>query len=466
MKGLKTILGIALSTATLGGAIAVGAVSLDSNKMNKTEAATNGRFTILIDDDSWWKNDYAQIWATYSSAGEIRITPDPDLGTVENDGFTWHDFGSSGWYAVLTMEVDTSTFTYGNFYFQRKNPADGADWGNSGWTLSPSAVKNGTCNTVRIASDNSFYQDWGNYWKITTYHGVSNYSNLSSATKSCYLKSAGYSFSETPAPLADGSEFVGWYTDTALTKSWDGSFSSDMTVYAKYASTTARFVDSTGADSDFMEYNSANNQWEGIRYFSANEKFKVKKTVGSTPTLYSALDSSLPTSVATSDGTWVTVKSAGTYAVYFKGDNTMWIQTASATLEAYMYAGYFLTNIGCDANGVNAPTGWSDCATRYGTLSPDAKNLIYNFNTASAEEGDDIADMIERYEWAINHNPNTLSHFIVNGSGAERPISGSRIVNPVSIDTNNSMIIIITIASIITLAAVGGYFIIRRRKHN
>ena len=458
MKGLKTLIAIALSTAGLGTAVTLGVVS-NNEKVAETKAATNGRFTILIDDDSYWKDAYAQIWATYSDAGQVRITPDPDLGTVENDGFTWHDFGSSGWYAVLTMEVDTSTFTYGNFYFQRKNPADGGDWGNSGWVLSPSMVKNGTCNTVRIASDNSFKQDWGNYWKITTYSGLTSYASTTGATKAAYLKSASYNFMPEDPAAPTGYEFTGWYTDKNFSNKWTSSSkpTADTTLYAKYEAVSVAFD-----DGDPLTYNSANQQYEGIKYFAAGGKFHIVKTVGSTPTNCATLDSYMSSSVATSDGTDITVVAAGTYAVYFKHDNTIWIQTAADYLEAYMYAGYFLTNVGCDSTGANLPSGWSTCASRYSTLSNAAKDYIYSFNVATAEEGDDIADMIERYHHACNAH-SSLEKFIKNSSGASRTIpSGSRNIMPIANETN--YIVIITIIGVIALSATGACFLLRKKR--
>ena len=37
-----------------------------------------------------------------------------------------------------------------------------------------------------------------------------------------------------PSPTKEGYEFVGWYTDMRLSKPWDGSVSSDLTLYAKW----------------------------------------------------------------------------------------------------------------------------------------------------------------------------------------------------------------------------------------
>ena len=458
MKTLKTLVAIALSAAGLGTAVTLGVVANNDQKIESANAAVDGRFSILIHDDSWWNDAYAKIYATYSSAGEIRITPDSDLGTVENDGFSWQDIGGT-WYAVLTMEVDTSTFTYDNFNFQRRSPSDGSDWGNSGWVLSPAKVKNQTANTVVIDSSNTFKQDWGNYWKITTYSGLTSYASLTGATKKAYLKSASYSFVPDNPEAPNGYEFVGWYTDKSFTTQWTSSSraTADTTLYAKYAVASAEFD-----DGDPLTYNSANQQYEGIKYFDAGAKFHIVKTVDGVSTNYAALDSYMSSSVATSDGDDVTVIAAGTYAVYFKSDNTIWIQTADASLEAYMYAGYFLTNVGCDSTGVSLPSGWSTCATRYSTLSNDAKNYIYAFDIENAGETDDIKAMIERYNYACNAHP-SLEKFIKNSSGASRTVpSASRNIMPITNDSNT--IVIITVISVISLSAVGAFFLLRKKR--
>ena len=65
IKSFLGCLGIGMAVSlSVGLGTAAGVKNTDVKGAN---AANNGRFSILIDDDSWWKNDYAQIWATYSS---------------------------------------------------------------------------------------------------------------------------------------------------------------------------------------------------------------------------------------------------------------------------------------------------------------------------------------------------------------------------------------------------------------
>ena len=261
------------------------------------------------------------------------------------------------------------------------------------------------------------------------------------------------------------------YSSWASVGTYNGKvFKYETETWVDYVETTVHFVTQAGSLGNELNFNSANGQYEGVYTTTTDgEKFKIRKTVGTEDTDYAALDSYMSDEVATSDGTWVTIVKAGAYMVYFKGDNTMWIQDAEPSLVAYAYAGYFLTNVGCDPNGVAAPTGWSDCATRYSNLNDDAKNYIYNFDVSTAESGDDIAAMIARYEWAIKHNPNSLSHFIVNAGGTERPISSSNMVTVYKASSNNSNhipVIAIVASSIAMVTLLGAGLMIKHRKED
>lgn len=461
MKSLKTILAIALSTAGLGTAVTLGAFSTNKS-VSETKATNNSRLNIFIHNSSWWKTDSAWIGLTYNSTTDsspLHITADTDFGV--SYGFSWMDFGDTN-YGVLSMITDLDAIAagdYNNLGIRRRNPSDlSDDWGNL-WGSQPNIVN--STNTLVIDNNNSLVVDWGYYWKITTYSGLTSYSSLTGANKKAYLKSASYNFMpDDPTDVPVGYEFVGWYTDTSFTNQWTTSSkpTADTTLYAKYESVSVQFD-----DGDSLSYNAENKEYEGIKYFDAGAKFHIVKTLGSVTTNCATLNSYMSSSVATSDGTDVTVVAAGTYAVYFKkSDNTIWIQTAEASLEAYMYAGYFLANIGCDSTGVNLPSGWSTCASRYSTLSSDAKDYIYAFDVSGAEDNDNIVKMIERYNHACNAHP-SLEKFIKNSSGASRTIpSGSRNIMPIANDSNT--IVIITIVSVISLSALGAFFLLRKKR--
>lgn len=490
-KLTKTFFGLLLGT-TISLGIGVGLKANSSNQIHEVKAATAGRFNVFIHPDCYWKNDSAHILAvfsdstnTFASGTAMRITPDSDLGV--SNGYSWIDIGGTE-YAVLSMAVDYDDFTYDNFLFGRHDPsnstidkstfsnwADNWAWAEidgtwynqgSGWVCNPKGLSSN--NTVVITKkmlDSStagaaFQQDWGNYWKMTTYSGKASYSNLSGATKSAYLKSAGYEFvpgDPGDAPL--GYEFAGWYTETSFTNQWTSSsrMTADTTLYAKYNAVNVTFN-----NGDPLTWNSTNQQYEAIEYFNANDTFHIVKTVGSVSTNFATLDTYVSSSVATSDGTNVTVKVAGTYAVYFKNDNTIYLGTADPLQEAYMYAGFFLTNVGCDATGASLPSGWTTVANRYATLSDDAKDIFYSAD--ANEAGDTIEQTVARYDHAIASHT-SLTKFMVNKGGTPR--ASHRNANAISLvngSMNNAMIIVVVIASLGILTAGAYYFFKKSRK--
>ena len=389
-------------------------------------------------------------------ATALQITADSDFNPT--NGLYWTNFGDD-WYGIVSAVVDIDDITssnYDNIAVMTGKSGDGG-WFSGIWGLTPATV--GTTNTIRCTSSNSLAADWGNYWKMTTYSGVTSYANLNAATKGYYLKSAGYEFVPDTPSVPSGYAFAGWYTEPSFTNQWTSSsrMTADTELYAKYDQITAALDDGTD-----LEWNSTNSQYETIKYFDANDTFHVIKTIGSASTNYAELDSYMSSDVATSDGSNVTVKVAGTYAIYFKtNDWTIWLELADATQEAYMYAGYFLTTVGCDPNGVNLPSGWSAVAARYANLSGDAKDLFYN--SSANESGNTIEQTAARYDHAVSGHAG-LTRFMVNKSGTARASGASRLSVVPSVNSSNAIILVAIISSMM-LIAVGGFFAYKK-KHN
>ena len=213
--------------------------------------------------------------------------------------------------------------------------------------------------------------------------------------------------------------------------------------------------------------NSGNFQVFGNISLSATDEFKlVHKTNNGAATYVNGYEahSSISSYFSVTDN--ISCSKAGNYAIYYPADGKIYI-TDHAHADADEWAQYFLNNVGCDANGVNKPTGWDDCATEYGKLSGDAKNLIY---PASANEnGSFIEKAMARYDWAVSHNSNIkeADRFVKNSSGTVR--AASNVVSPLSpIVENNAtnVALIIVIVSTISLVALGGFFFIKRKKEN
>lgn len=272
------------------------------------------------------------------------------------------------------------------------------------------------------------------------------------------------------------SEFVGGTGNFKALTSYTLNLTVKSTFYTNWGSDvfiklgetrTVQFVDSSGNIYDGTEnLVEESNQFTGlITTTTAGAKFRIKDTIGSVDNYYNALENGV--TLATVSGDYISITTSGTYMIYFKkASHESWVSEAGETQQAYFYANYFLAKVGCDPEGLEIPSGWSNCASRYAILSDDAKDFIYNFDVSKAESGDDVAEMIERYEWAINHNPNSLSHFITNRSGTARAISASRVINPaIEVKTNNYIIAVVVISSI-SLISLGGFFFLRKRKED
>ncbi len=245
------------------------------------------------------------------------------------------------------------------------------------------------------------------------------------------------------------------------------NYGSDVTI--KLGETrTVQFTDESnnvfaGTDNLVAE----SNQYTGLITTNvANAKFRIKDTIGETVTYHGTLEAGVTAAVV--DGDFIKVASEGTYAVYYKkASHDCWVTAAEEDQEAYAYAAYFLSNIGCDEDGILAPSGWTTCATRYGKLSNDAKDFIYE-----AEDhwtlNDALYNMIQTYNWALNHNPNraSMSHFIVDHSGNARDIPAGTLNFAPTVETSNITPVVIILVTTISLVAVGSIFVIRRRKEN
>ena len=249
----------------------------------------------------------------------------------------------------------------------------------------------------------------------------------------------------------------------------------DYTYYAVREEIVVSFVGEDGKAYPYtsvleFELDNDTKQYAGLITVSdTSAKMRIKKVTGESVTYHNTLEDGV--SVASESGDFIQFNAIGTYSVYFKVSGKMWIQAATARDESYMFAKYFLHNVGCDDDGVNAPSGWGTVASRYATLSDGSKNDIYGINIGTLAVGDAIRDMIECYNWALTHNPhrNSMTHFIENAAGDARAIPNARTTNGVvSATTASDSTTLITIISIsvVSFVAIGGYFFFRKRRQD
>ncbi len=163
----------------------------------------------------------------------------------------------------------------------------------------------------------------------------------------------------------------------------------------------------------------------------------------------------------------IVCKEAGTYRFYFNTETKkIWISNDDI-VAADGYAGYFLSNVGCDATGVNLPTGWSACATQYATLSDGAKDYLCAAEGNIGEGATQISKCVYWYDYAVARHP-SLEKFMVDSKDAPRAIN-----SPISMPHTYSefkaseMTVIIVATTVTSLAVLSLVLLIskKRRKH-
>lgn len=163
----------------------------------------------------------------------------------------------------------------------------------------------------------------------------------------------------------------------------------------------------------------------------------------------------------------IVCKEAGTYRFYFNTETKkIWISNDDI-VDADGYAGYFLSNVGCDATGVDLPTGWSACATQYATLSDGAKDYLCAAEGNIGEGATQISKCVYWYDYAVACHP-SLEKFMVDSKDAPRAIN-----SPISMPHTYSefkaseMTVIIVATTVTSLAVLSLVLLIskKRRKH-
>ena len=241
---------------------------------------------------------------------------------------------------------------------------------------------------------------------------------------------------------------------------WTESGSYGISVTVKGGTTDDWSVASLDQQLTDVKVNGSDNlEVYGKVTFSGSTYFKVVK--GSDWCGGYSAHSSIASNLETSPSGNIHVKSAATYEIYFDYEGQTSYITDPVIAAADEWAQYFLNNVNCDATSATLPSGWSACATEYGKLGDDSKDLVYG--ATAKEDGSYIEQAVARYDVAVARH-SSLSKFIVNRSGTPR--SSAVIKTPAIIGGNGNLIASIVVISITSLTAIGGYFFFRKRKEN
>lgn len=187
---------------------------------------------------------------------------------------------------------------------------------------------------------------------------------------------------------------------------------------------------------------------------------------------YYSCHKSLESCFSGGSGSDIYVVTGGTYAFYFDSCTKSVYITTLALAEADEWAEDFLGTSASSDNCTYTKANWSTNAGTYASLDPATKALFVAEKHVDPEASTStyLAKAVQRYDHVLkvygvydkDTNPDGYVDFMGRVSGGSLTLLHSPIVNEIN---NQTPVIIIIIASIVGVSAVGGYFFIRRRKH-
>ena len=480
-----------VATLALGAATTVGVLVANKNakEVKVAEAAGAAGKIFYFQNTRNWSNMYVHLFGGTSSSD--TSWPGIKLSTVvgKDSGHDMYIFRTDGDYTsyilnngsgTQTVDLSFSSFTgtndaiwisdqtengknkAGGYYDYNYTPIESGAFlrGSAiGWNESDQATMTATGNANEYSITRDFVAN--EQVKVFNYTGLATGSYVNIGSLNCNHSSA------YPVSQEGGNVKVtnaGNYTLTINVSTGAYSFAAN-----DFVTPSAQIAYSNGSDGETSTYSSATEQSEILVYLNQGESFTVKH-VTSFGTFYRGYDNleegsgssrtkNDVTKGSLKEGTtyYINVAKSGLYLLYVKDTGAIWMQDAEASPAAYNWATYFLANVGCDANGVNLPSGWSTVSARYSTLTDEAKALIVG-GTAN-ENGDELGQALARYDYAVTHHAG-LTRFIVgrtisNPSGS-RSLSANSVVEAAAPAT-------VAVVGLVSMTAVGGFFFLKKK---
>lgn len=487
MKSLKTLLAIALSTAGLGSAVALGIVSFDNeNDVHVAEALTTctvrGTLASYNISSDWSSGaSFGTLSDNQFVAKHVHVTNNDEFKFVV-DG-TWLGYNelessckslfNSGDNLYITTEGDYNFYvkassiyveachTYGligswnswaSDYVSFVEQADGT------FTASL-VVTDGQDVQFKIRADSAWTKDWGysslDGTNLSSYFYEGSSNNIGTegipGTYTFTLpediysnSSATIAFSIVP-DKADGAYLRGDWTN-----GWSESGQKTMTAI------TGGY-EISGIDLG------AGGTVKAVVMSGGLENWLACSTVSTT-------DSTNYPVAATDDnfgGYNATVTNAGTYTITITENNGNWNYgfegTSNPTLEAAIaYAQSFnaaIDNV-CELDGStdfsSLNSVWSSQATAYNSLDSDVKAML-----ASDLSGSTASDLTA-FDYKYNLVYGLYSSRLTAGNFANRSVSNSR--NLTKITGTNYGVMTIAIISVVLLTSTGAFFLLRKKR--
>lgn len=486
----KLVSGLLLSSALAAG---VG-VSVASQKEASKEAAvveaavTNGKFrvNVFVDSDNWAQDNIKTIFNAYSS-GNQQMGKDADLGSADTGYSNYNSVedvdGNAHRFQTVEFSARTAITKNDTTYVARSSAA--SDWWNgfgTSFNLYTQFRSNYWDNTFKITGT------WDNFSAtlVGWYNKVCLHTGLNLGTTSYKLLKSDASPSVSDQNVPSGYIFKGWYTDSALKTAWTaGSQYSDINLYAKYEVEPATgyymvgdaaFMSEFGTSGDAFDFNSgvlmnaATGDNKAVYTFTNSTTIKLKARyyshasnwwVSTTEKSESATEHGV---TFDTDGNYVIP--AGTYSLYVFVKNNQDASSLTWGMPLDSYCSEFLSQTGAVCAGSSTDVTalaavWSTMSTDWGKLSSDDQKTLKS--TVASETGTDAQKVMARYDLII-HNHSSFTDYMGRKSNANYTYkSVMKLMD--TLKSSSSTIAIIAISGTV-LAAIGGYFLFRKKKEN
>ena len=338
-------------------------------------------------------------------------------------------------------------------------------YNDSGWKMNANLVDTAQSNT------------WGDITITARAIKAGTTTELASKsiTMSKYYKISGQSYD------LFGYTFGGWYTTNALTSEHNTLLTANTTIYAKETQKKEAYLACASNgwkanDDNYLLVPGSDSQYTITISLPADDEFKV--VYNGTWYGWDNVDpaSKLVTSgTLTDNGGNILLRTATTLEIYFKttaSSNRIWIQQDSQS-EAEVYATAFLAAITCtqtsttfNINVWNEVSGTASMEYKFNDLTEGAKGKLST--AVASESGNVIQQCAARYDRILGkYGYGTAEgqyHDFMNRKPA--PLNrGMVLLASITNGSSGNAVAIIAI-SIVSVAAVGGFFFIRRKKHN
>lgn len=146
------------------------------------------------------------------------------------------------------------------------------------------------------------------------------------------------------------------------------------------------------------------------------------------------------------------------------GDNQNW-GNKGATETAWEYGSFFTDKITCSGSGsiTSAASNWTTVKNFYDGLTKNVQGEIWN--ASGSESGSNIEQAMARYDYIVFFKQYSGYNDFINRITSPGKSHSIR-VNPLNVSGNVGGTIAIIVISSVSLAAVGGYFLFKRKKEN